>query len=92
MSIHAFKSTSDNWAGNFKIENDARYQGGYVEVSLLKLGPDFYVHRVCVWGNDDRGMEFDTEDELEAKEVFQKVILMDDVTFEKLQQLGFDWA
>lgn len=93
MHCDVFKRTSDNWYGNYKIKNDARVSD-LVEVSFTVTGPDPRHHqgefRVCVWGNDDCGMEKDFADDEElAWNCFLQVIGMKDVTKEKLKILGF---
>lgn len=90
--IDGFKKTSEDWYSNFKIADDKRYEGKYVHVSYFPLGPKFDTYRVAVWGNDDTGMEFDTKSELDAQGIYLEVMHMDDVTRDKLINLGFGWA
>lgn len=91
--INVFKRTTDNWYGNYKVQDDARVSD-LVEVSFTKTGPDPKNHqgdfRVCVWGNDDCGQEKDFADDEElAWNCFLQVIGMEDVTMSKLKILGF---
>ena len=96
METSVFKRTSDSWYDNYIIVDDARVKD-LVEVSFYSnicaydktLRP---VSRTCVWGNDDCGMEFDSENETEAWNMFLQVIGMEDVTKEKLKCLGFVMA
>ncbi|MCA9495832.1 MAG: hypothetical protein KC589_02730 [Nanoarchaeota archaeon] len=58
--IDVFKKTSDDWYPN--------YPNDMVKVSFLKL-PNILQNsddewRVCVWGNDDFGLERDFQSEL----------------------------
>ena len=86
--IDCFKPTSDPWYGEFKIANDARHQNqGFVHVSCMQLHDKTW--RVCVWGNDDCGMEWDQPHESNARTMFTDICLMDDVTSWRLQELGF---
>ena len=88
MSIHkleCFKKTSDNWYPNHYKE--------LVAVTLFKNSEypacPSNVDRVCVWGNDDCGMEYDGED---AEYKFNRILEMDDVTFKALKDLGLQSA
>jgi hypothetical protein len=61
-----------------------------VRVTFTTIGPkDVNEWRVCVWGNDDCGMERDFEDEKAAWCCFLEVIGFDYVTRSNLQRLGF---
>jgi len=63
---------------------------GTVAVSLLGLcGPAW---RVCVWGDDDDGMELDFPDGQfdQAVKVYQSI--QNGVTKAALKNMGFDWA
>ena len=77
MKVEVFKKTQDDWYGNYKIVGDCRVSD-LVEVSFMSLGPSVLPGqknwRVCVWGNDDCGMERDFEDETEAWNIFLQVI------------------
>lgn len=80
-----YKETTDDWCPNF--------HGNLVEVTfhgnITRPKQDIPVYRVSVWGNDDLGMEFDTEDEKTALTIFMQVIGLKYVTFVDLKQLGF---
>ena len=92
MKINVFKQTNDEWYGNYKIEDDCRVYG-LVEVKFTQTGPDpkygLGEWRVCVWGNDDFGMERDFIDEDEALNIFYQVIGWDYVNVDPLKTLGF---
>ena len=86
-----FKRTTDNWYGNYKVVDDCRVSD-LVEVTFcgnISLNEQSPIYRVCVWGNDDCGIEFDTENEATAWNVFLQVIGNDDVTMKLLKQLNF---
>jgi len=86
--ISIFMKTTDNWAGNYKINNDRRHPNAdLVEVSLILMRDGDY--RVCVWGNDDFGMEYDTESHTEAESLFFDLIRTGIITVSNLKQLGF---
>jgi hypothetical protein len=89
MKINVYKKTNDDWYPNFKIENG----DDLVRVSFTQTGPDpnlgYGDWRVCVWGNDDCGMERDFILEGEALNIFYQVIGWDSVDMDKLEKLGF---
>ena len=91
--MSAFKRTHDEWYGNYKIANDARVSA-LVEVSLIKM-PKYKDSpigwRVCVWGNDDFGMErdYNDTDKDSAVAMFHQVISWDFVNIGQLKTNGF---
>lgn len=88
-TIRVYKETSDNWYGNFSIKNDARFvKADLVMIKFFKL-LDNKTYRVCVWGNDDFGMEYDTKDKDKAKKIFSKIILQPVLEKVYLEQMGF---
>jgi hypothetical protein len=57
--LEAFVAVQEDWYGNFKLADDARYPDTrFVCVMFLGLTEDAG-WRVAVWGNDDCGMEQD---------------------------------
>lgn len=88
--IIVFKETQDQWYCSFKtLKPDLML----VQVSLLELRIDDFNHfsyRVCVWGNDDVGMELDFELEGDAKAMFYTVISLKYVNVSDLKKLGFN--
>jgi hypothetical protein len=90
MKINVYKKTTDDWYGNYQIkEGDA-----LVTVSFTQTGPNPKMYkgefRVCVWGNDDCGMERDFgADEATALNTFMQVIGLENVNKDKLKELGF---
>lgn len=82
--VEVYKRTTDDWYPAFTSS-----EGDLVEVSFLQLREDGW--RVCVWGNDDAGMEkdFPHDQENSAFCCFLEVIGMDDVTVDSLVKLGF---
>jgi len=80
-----FKKTTDDWCPNFKDD--------LVSVTLFKHSQwpasPTDIDRVCVWGNDDCGMEYDGED---ADYKFNIILSMDDVTFHGLKAIGLKSA
>ena len=86
LKIEVFKQTSDDWYPNY-IVGDGRLQ--LVRVNILELYEE-KSWRVCVWGNDDCGMEKDfINDELTSWRAFAEVISLDDVTKDALTKMGF---
>lgn len=97
-----FKLTDDDW---YPSQSLNRYYQGQapgtvllVEVTFLQflpipLWPD-PGYRVCVWGNDDLGMERDyaSSEFSEAEQMFHEVIALDRVNKDKLEEWGFVYA
>ena len=79
--VEVFKKTSDNWCPN--------YPGDTVQVSYLGKLLDTEEYRVCAWGNDDLGMEFDHTSESVVWQKFIEVISLEDVTISKLKEMEF---
>jgi hypothetical protein len=88
MRVEVFKRTQDDWYGNYRVVGDQRVSD-LVEVSFLSLEPGQTSWRVCVWGNDDCGMELDFEKETEAWNMFLQVIGPSYVNRNSLIALGF---
>lgn len=92
MEINCFKRTQDDWYGNYKVVGDCRVSD-LVEVSFCTTGPNpkfgLGEWRVCVWGNDDCGMERDFSDELQALNIYYQVIGYEYVNKNILNSLGF---
>ena len=81
--IRLMKPTTDNWSPNF--------ENNMVLVSYIgKLTDGNF--RVCVWGNNDLGMEYDTKQEKNAKEMFQRLSKKNIITQKKLLKLDFIYA
>ena len=91
MRITSFRPTPDDWYSNFKIHADKRYTDTkLVCLSLLSLSDGQY--RVCVWGNDDTGMEFDTPNLTYARRLYTDLCLQPEITKRDLVILGFPYA
>jgi hypothetical protein len=86
MRVEVFKRTQDDWYGNYKVVGDQRVSD-LVEVTFMNLLPTGW--RVCVWGNDDFGLECDFESEAEAWNIFLQVIGQEFVNQQALRDLGF---
>lgn len=71
------RPTSDDW--------HPTRADGTVRVSVLHLEEG--LHRVCVWGEDDFGMELDT-DEATARRLFGALAAADPVSIDMLEGLG----
>ena len=88
--IEVYKYTSDNWCPSFELDNPYGKGELLVRVSTMPLmtdGDDRY--RVCVWGEDDMGMERDFPDSVDAADMFNRVLRLKDVTMSSLESLGF---
>ena len=93
MKIEVYKPTQDDWNGNFVIQ----WQGDVklVRVATMPLRawkrqPPLW--RVCVWGNDDFGMEVDFKTPEEAFQMFNKIIAFEFINKTELFALGFGHA
>lgn len=95
-SLSVFKFTQDNWSGSYTI--DSYYDGTknpmLVEVKFTSVILDTYDELgprwlVCVWGNDDTGMEIDCNTREQAWEMFIDVIQLDFVNQTTLKEMGF---
>lgn len=97
-----FKLTDDDWYPSYTF---GQYHNGHapgevklVEVTFLQFTPTPTYpdpgYRVCVWGNDDLGMERDysSSEFLAAEQMFRNVIALDRVNKQTLADLGFVYA
>jgi len=75
------KYTQDWWAPN--------YPGDRVKLMFLKLLRGW---RVAVWGADDLGMEFDTNNKLEAIYMFHLLSSRPVINVKDLEELNFEYA
>lgn len=90
MRLIVYKQTADDFRSNFKLTDR--------DIELVRVRfcdnispPDREpCYRASVFGNDDLGFIFDSSDRDCAKQAFDKVISLDDITFNKLKSLGFE--
>lgn len=80
--MQVFKQTSDDWYPSYKLEDQQ-----LVKVRLLELKNGLW--RVCVWGNDDFGLERDYCQYEDAHEMFQIIIKQPQVSQKFLRVCGF---
>jgi hypothetical protein len=85
--IVVLKYTDDEWYSNETVIHKGKTTR-VVEVKLLRLTDDT-TFRVCVWGNDDCGLEKDFLNEDEANFTFLKVISWNRVNKQLLKDIGF---
>ena len=81
--------TLDDWYPNHKLVNHSSGLIDGVEVSFFELRPWSkrpVMWRVCVWGNDDCGMERDFESRTNALAMYKKVTSWETVDKYKLTQ------
>ena len=78
--ISVYKPTDDDWSN---------YYSDLVQVRLCKTTDDMW--RVCVWGDDDIGMEIDYQHNQEsyALTMFMQVVGLERVNMETLSKMGF---
>lgn len=79
-----FKPVTEPWYGNYKIQDDKRFEDVLL-VTVRLVGLNDGKFRVCVWGNDDLGMEKDFEDDLQATQVFSAIVLEESLTRKTLE-------
>ncbi len=79
MRIQCYKYTKDDWYPN--------YPRDMVVVNLSDISDG--QTRVSIWGADDFGMEFDFATEIDAKNMYYTVCMMETVEIEELKKLGF---
>lgn len=84
MRVEVFKQTQDDWYDNYKVVGGAGVSD-LVKVTFMNLQSGW---RVCVWGNDDYGLECDFESEAKAWNIFLQVIGMEFVNQQALRDLG----
>lgn len=84
MRIETYKETDDDWYPCYKIGKKE-----VVRVALLSLYDSVKKFRVCVWGDDDFGMEQDFINEEIARECFLTVIGWEKVNQDTLLSYGF---
>jgi hypothetical protein len=100
MSIpqaQAFVFTKEDWHGSYKL---AGWFRGQQNLALLHV--KFHgklntlngetIFRTAVWGSDDFGMEYDSDDEQKVFDLFVKITQMGNVTRKALEKLGFQHA
>ena len=92
MKMTVFKRTQDDWYGSYKLAES--FTGDMlVKVSFTQTGPDPELGlgkwRVCVWGNDDCGMERDFDHDGDALHLFYHIISWTYVNKDQLSNLGF---
>lgn len=85
------KFTDDDWYGNYSIMHKGvmtkTVQVTYVPLALDQDAKRLF--RVCVWGNDDFGLERDYEDRRAARRAFSKIVDMYRVNKNELKDMGF---
>lgn len=87
--VDVFKLTEDNWYPPYYIDNNAAVMVSFTPLRSEENQCEQW--RVCVWGNDDCGMEKDFAFNEEAKAwcCFLEVIGMEYVNMKDLKKLGF---
>lgn len=82
-------NTPDDWYPSYKAVDGSMT----VEVIFTKLvsvkSDDPFKWRVCVWGEDDTGMEIDYTARKHAKNMYFKLVNMNSISKKQLEELGF---
>lgn len=91
MRCDVFKRTTDDWRPSYTLDIGIGTVCAQrlVEVSFCRIDETGNSWRVCVWGEDDCGMEKDFDDEKSAWCCFLEVIGMDYVNMTSLSTCGF---
>lgn len=87
-----YVSTDDDWCPSYIMNMTHSPDKMMVIVSFFELhDPDDKtpMYRVCVWGADDLGMEFDTHDRTFAESYFIMCISQETLNIEFLTEKGF---
>lgn len=89
-----YVSTDDDWCPSYIMNMPNQLDKMLVTVSFFileeeKESLDLPIYRVCVWGADDLGMEFDTHDRTFAESYFIMCISQETLTIEFLKDKGF---
>ena len=89
MRTSVFKLTQDDWHGSYKLDSWHKGQENpmLVNVSFMPLTDGKW--RVCVWGNDDCGMERDFPEEKTAWNMFLQILDWEFVSMHQLNQNEF---
>jgi hypothetical protein len=82
-----FKLTNDNWCPSYKLGNEMAVEVSFIPLVSYKTEGNKW--RVCIWGEDDTGMEKDFVSESEAITAFLEVIGLNFVNFDNLSERGF---
>lgn len=87
--LDVFKLTDDDWHGSYIIKG---WHNGVENPKLVTVTFTWLTDgnwRVCVWGNDDFGLERDYANENEAWEMFQLLLEQEKVNTGWLKSNGF---
>lgn len=82
-----FKYTDDEWYPAYRLVGALLDKHRLVKVSFQRLSNGIY--RVCCWGEDDLGYDYDTESFLVAKQVVRKILQKDKININWLLKIGF---
>jgi hypothetical protein len=88
----AMMPTLDDWHPNHVLVNHPSGLTGGVKVSFIELLPFRklpIMWRVCVWGNDDCGMEQDYEERTDALTMYNLITSWETVDKYELTKYGF---
>jgi hypothetical protein len=89
--ITIFKNTTSDWIPSFKVSNGGCFASNLVRISKMLLN-DGKTYRLCAWGVDDFGMEFDSENYSDINHAWIHILGRDNITIEYLKSIGFKRA
>lgn len=95
--VYCFKLTSDDWYSEYKISKDVRYENAKFVCVTFHGNLNAYdstmkpVYRTSVWGNDDTGIDKDSEIESEAFELYLDLCSLKNVTKEYCLKRGMNY-
>lgn len=87
--ISVFKQTSDDWYPSQQLASWYRGFSNVMLVEVMFMALNDGKWRVAAWGNDDFGLEKDTESRDVAWATFQSVIKLEYVNQHVLKSMGF---
>jgi hypothetical protein len=82
QGFQSYHPTTDDWHPCYSIQKEP-----HVRVRVMKLFSGFF--RVCVWGADDYGMEYDTSSQDEAFQLYRELLFTKAITIADLKSRGF---
>jgi hypothetical protein len=83
-----FKATNSDWIPSFKVSNGGKFVSSLVRISMMLLH-DGKTYRICAWGADDFGMEYDSENITDINHTWIHIVAADTVDMSWLTALGF---
>lgn len=87
-NTEVFVLTKEDWCPSYQC-NDSYNKRLLLRVSFFELQGNDSLFRVCVWGSDDMGMDYDTPDRELAEQYFIDCISQEYLSLDYLKGKGF---